>query len=121
MDLKLSVKQAMKQEKARIVRRMNVIGPVAESHEPLLVKIGVRIWKAKRVPVGRRFAKLAVVAKVCDMALCAVDCCGGSKVSVECSSSSELEESDVFSFGVATGLDLRVEDMFKDMMSWGLS
>lgn len=32
------------------------MGRVAESHEPLLVNIGVRSWRAKRVPVGRRLA-----------------------------------------------------------------
>lgn len=41
---------------------------VAVSHAPLLVNIGVRSWKAKRVPVGRRLAKLAVVVSVCVIA-----------------------------------------------------
>lgn len=36
---------------------------VAISHCPLLVKIGVSTWKAKRVPVGSKLAKLAVLAK----------------------------------------------------------
>lgn len=45
-------------------------GRVAESHEPLLVKTGVRSWKAKRVPVGRRLARLAVPVRVCDIARC---------------------------------------------------
>lgn len=40
---------------------MTVMGRVAASHEPLLVNIGVRSWKARRVPVGRRLARLATV------------------------------------------------------------
>lgn len=42
--------------------RRRVVG----SHAPLLVKMGVRIWKAKSVPVGSRFAKLAVLVRVRD-------------------------------------------------------
>jgi hypothetical protein len=61
--LKLSVKQARKQEVAKRRRRRRVRGRVAESHEPLLVKIGVRSWKARREPVGRRFANWAVLVK----------------------------------------------------------
>lgn len=41
---------------------------VAASHEPLLVKVGTKSWKARRVPVGRRLAKFAVLAKVCEIA-----------------------------------------------------
>lgn len=33
---------------------------IIESHAPFVVKIGVRIWNARRVPVGRRLAKWAV-------------------------------------------------------------
>lgn len=49
---------------------MSVSSRVVESHEPLDVKIGVRRWKAKRVPVGRRFAKCAVLDKVWVTARC---------------------------------------------------
>lgn len=68
--LTLSVKLATKQETESRTRRMMVSGRVAESHEPLLVKTGIRSWKAKRVPVGRRLAKLAVPVRVWDMARC---------------------------------------------------
>lgn len=54
------MKEARKQERARRPRRAVVKGPVAESHAPLLVKIGVRTCRARRVPVGRRLARLAV-------------------------------------------------------------
>ena len=40
------------------------MGRVAESHMPFWVKTGMRSWKAMRVPVGKRLAKLAVVVKV---------------------------------------------------------
>lgn len=33
---------------------------VTESQAPLFVKTGVRIWNARSVPVGSKFAKLAV-------------------------------------------------------------
>lgn len=46
------------------------MGPVAASHVPLLVKIGVRSWKARRVPVGRRLARFAVPVRVWDIARC---------------------------------------------------
>lgn len=55
------MKEARKHETASRARRMMVMGRVAASHEPLLVKTGVSSWKAKRVPVGRRLAKLAVL------------------------------------------------------------
>jgi hypothetical protein len=45
------------------------MGAVAESQAPLLVNIGVRIWNAKRVPVGRRLARFAVLVRVCEIAL----------------------------------------------------
>lgn len=54
------MKEARKQERARRPRRTVVKGPVAESHAPLLEKIGVRTCRARRVPVGRRLARLAV-------------------------------------------------------------
>ena len=41
---------------------------MAESHTPLLVNVGVRNWKARMVPVGRRLARLAVLDRVCEMA-----------------------------------------------------
>ena len=63
------MKEARKQERARKKRRMIVMGRVAESHDPLLVKVGTRSWKARRVPVGRRLAKFAVLVKVCEIAL----------------------------------------------------
>ncbi|CAK9147345.1 unnamed protein product [Ilex paraguariensis] len=59
----LSVKQAREEAAARIRRRMRVMGRVAASQEPLLVKIGVRSWKARRVPVGRRLARWAVLSR----------------------------------------------------------
>jgi hypothetical protein len=62
------VKEARKQERARRTRRIRVIGRVAESQAPLLVKNGVRSWKAKRVPVGRRLARLAVLVRVWEIA-----------------------------------------------------
>lgn len=62
------MKQARKQERARSKRRTSVMGRVAESHDPLLVKIGMRSWKARSVPVGRRLAKFAVLVKVCEIA-----------------------------------------------------
>ncbi|KAJ7968000.1 hypothetical protein O6P43_012171 [Quillaja saponaria] len=60
------------------------MGLVAESHPPLLVKIGVTIWKVKRVPVGKRLAKLAVFVSVCEIALWGKEeayACGGFRVS----------------------------------------
>lgn len=65
----LSVKHARKQERARITRRTAVMGRVAASQTPLLVKIGVRSWKAKRVPVGRRLARLPVLSNARERAL----------------------------------------------------
>lgn len=41
---------------------------VTESQAPLFVNTGVRIWNAKRVPVGSRFAKLAVPVSAPDTA-----------------------------------------------------
>jgi hypothetical protein len=41
---------------------------VTESQAPLFVNTGVRIWNAKRVPVGSRFAKLAVPVSAPDIA-----------------------------------------------------
>lgn len=41
---------------------------VVESHEPLFVKIGVRTWNTKRVPVGRSLARFAVLASVWESA-----------------------------------------------------
>lgn len=58
----------MKHERAKRRSRMRVMGRVAESQEPLLVKIGVRSWKARRVPVGRRLARFAVLVRVWEMA-----------------------------------------------------
>lgn len=62
------MKDARKQETARRARRRKVNGCVAESQAPFFVKIGVRSWKAKRVPVGRRLARLAVLVRVCEIA-----------------------------------------------------
>lgn len=64
----LSVKEASKQDAARRRRRRSVKGPVAASQDPLLVKMGVRSWNARRVPVGRRFARFAVLVRVCESA-----------------------------------------------------
>lgn len=50
-------------------------GRVTASQEPWLVKMGVTVWRAKRVPVGRRLASWAVLASVCDIAHC--DIVGG--------------------------------------------
>ena len=58
------MKEARKQERERRARRIKVIGRVAESQAPLLVNNGVRSWKARRVPVGRRLARLAVLVRV---------------------------------------------------------
>lgn len=55
------MKEAKKQEKARATRRAT--GFVVVSHKPPLVTIGVRIWKAKMVPVGRRLARFAELCR----------------------------------------------------------
>lgn len=52
------------------MRRIAVSGRVTASHEPWFVKIGVTVWRAKRVPVGKRLANWAVLASVCDIAHC---------------------------------------------------
>ena len=70
----MSVKQARKQERARMTKRTSVMGRVAESHVPFCVNTGMRSWKAMRVPVGKRLAKVAVVVKVWEIALCERDC-----------------------------------------------
>lgn len=70
----MSVKQARKQERARMTKRTSVMGRVAESHVPFCVNTGMRSWKAMRVPVGKRLAKVAVVDKVWEIALCERDC-----------------------------------------------
>lgn len=56
-----------------------VKGRVTASQVPLLVKTGVSSWIARRVPVGRRLAKLAVLVKVWDNARCdnEEERCGG--------------------------------------------
>lgn len=54
---------------------------MTESQAPLLVKTGVRSWKARRVPVGSRFAKLAVLVRVWDSARRDSDCDEGGGVS----------------------------------------
>lgn len=59
----LSVNDARKQERHRTKSRTNVMGRVAMSHEPLLVKMGVRSWNASRVPVGRRLARWAELSR----------------------------------------------------------
>lgn len=59
-----------------------------ESHEPLVVKIGVRRLNAKRVPVGRRLAKCAVLAKVWVMARCERGRGGAFSFSISCCTSS---------------------------------
>ena len=41
---------------------------VTLSQVPLLVKTGVSIWKARRVPVGSRLAKVAVLVRVWESA-----------------------------------------------------
>ncbi|KAK4750000.1 hypothetical protein SAY87_027449 [Trapa incisa] len=71
----LSVKHARKQEVASTASRMTVAGLVTASHMPLLVNKGVRSWKAKRVPVGSRFARFAVPVNACDRAVCDIDGC----------------------------------------------
>lgn len=55
--------EARKHEMPRSARRRVVNDRVVMSHCPWLVKIGVRSWKAKSVPVGSKFAKLAVLVK----------------------------------------------------------
>lgn len=45
-------------------RRAMVMGRVAESQAPPLVKVGVSRLRARRVPVGRRLARLAVPVSV---------------------------------------------------------
>nr|GFB63666.1 protein DMP3-like [Tanacetum cinerariifolium] len=66
---------------ANVTSSIAVNGRVAVSHEPLFVKIGVRSWKAKRVPVGRSLARFAVLVSVWDSAdgFCGRDV-GGSNV-----------------------------------------
>lgn len=66
----LSVKEARKQEIESSASRIIVNGLVTRSQLPLAVKIGVRSWNASRVPVGRRFARLAVPVSVWETALC---------------------------------------------------
>ena len=66
---------------------------VATSHCPLLVNTGVRSWKARRVPVGRRLARWAVLSK----ARCAIEgpaCvgCGFFRSFSESESESEAAE-----------------------------
>ena len=61
------MKEARKQDAARMRRRRSV-GRVAASQDPLLVKMGVRSWNARRVPVGRGFARFAVLVRVCESA-----------------------------------------------------
>lgn len=69
----MSVKHARKQERARRRRRMKVMGRVAESHAPFWVKMGMRSWNAKRVPEGKRLARLDVLSNVWEIARCEKD------------------------------------------------
>lgn len=78
---------------------------VAESQVPLEVKIGVRSWKARRVPVGRRLARLAVIVRVCDTA----EGGGGGGLVVVVVVGSVVDGS----VGGGVGLDLR--DMFREL------
>lgn len=71
------MKLARKQETERTERRMAVRGRVAASHEPWLVKIGVRSWRTKRVFVGRRLASWAVLVRVWESARCEMEGSGG--------------------------------------------
>lgn len=65
----LSVKEARKHERDSKSKRTRVMGRVALSHEPLLVKIGVRSWKAKSVPVGRSLARWAELSSAWERAV----------------------------------------------------
>lgn len=67
-DLTVSVKHARMQEKASKRRSTSVRMRVTESQAPFFVNTGIRIWKAKRVPDGSSFAKLAVPASAPDSA-----------------------------------------------------
>lgn len=88
------------QDKPRPTRSKPVMARVAMSHWPLLVKIGVRSWKARSVPVGRRLAKWAVLAR----ARWAIDGCAGVvggggndfRSSLGSESESESEEGEAF-------------------------
>ncbi|CAK9165413.1 unnamed protein product [Ilex paraguariensis] len=113
----LSVKLARKQEAARRARRSKVMGRVAESHEPFPVKIGVRSWNAKRVPVGRRLAKLAVPVKVCEIARCESDggggCCFGVSGKVSSGTVEVVVVAMVSDKGVCLeGVGLALRDIF---------
>lgn len=114
------MKQARKQEAARRSRRRKVKGRVAASHVPLLVKIGVRSWKAKRVPVGSRLARLAVLVKVWEIARCdkldddGGGGGGGKDVGV---SSTVAEEEEVVG---EEGVGLVLRDMFLFCGRWSL-
>jgi len=77
------------------------MGRVAESHAPFWVKIGMRSWNAKRVPVGRCLARFAVAVKVWETALCEKDFC-------HCSGAFGVSEIDGCFVGVGLGLRLDI-------------
>lgn len=90
--MKLSVKDARKPEAARASRKSCVKHRVMESQLPLLEKTGMRSWKAKSVPVGRRLAKLAVLVKVWEMVFWVKEADVGGAVGAElaCPGSAEF-------------------------------
>lgn len=61
-SLKLSVKVSKKQEMLHRARKHAVMISPAALQRPRLVRIGARTWNARTVPVGRRFARLAVLS-----------------------------------------------------------
>ena len=61
---KLSVKEERKQISEKHVMTDRVRYLCAGRQEPLLEKEGMRAWKARTVPVGRRFARLAAVDSI---------------------------------------------------------
>lgn len=82
-------------------------GRVTVSQEPWLVKMGATVWRAKRVPVGRRFASCAVLARVCDIAHWDIVGGGGGGLGLSTTSTSASSSEDV----AFTGLALRDVDI----------
>lgn len=62
--MKLSVKEDRKQIRANTVIREMVRYLLTRWHKPLCEKGGTRAWNARTVLVGKRFARLAALAKV---------------------------------------------------------
>lgn len=69
-------------QRARSVEAMNRL---KESQWPWLVNTGARSWNARTVPVGRRFAKWAVLWNVWLIAFCIRVCLSISGIDLSCS------------------------------------